>query len=70
MKYLSFDIEATGLDEHDLIIEFACIPFNTVDKSLNDKLSFYHYLKCPSFEELEPKLNPWVVKHNKELIKN
>lgn len=69
MKYLSFDIEATGLDEHDLIIEFACIPFCTQDKRLEEDLSFHYYLKCPSYEELKPKLNPWVAKHNKELIK-
>ena len=25
-KYLSIDLEATGLDENDLIIEFAAIP--------------------------------------------
>ena len=26
MKYLSLDIEATGLKENDLIIEFAMVP--------------------------------------------
>jgi len=28
MKYLSFDIEATGLAEHCLMIEFAMVPFD------------------------------------------
>lgn len=68
MKYLSFDLEATGLEDHDLMIEFACIPVNTETTEISDSLSFHRYIKCPSFEELLPKLNPWVAKHNKELI--
>jgi DNA polymerase III epsilon subunit-like protein len=68
MKYLSFDIEATGLEEHDLIIEFACVPFDTNTGLLSEDLSFHHYVKCPPFEQLKPKLNPWVIEHNKELI--
>ena len=31
MKYLSIDIEATGLREKDFIIEFAAIAFDTND---------------------------------------
>jgi len=68
MKYLSFDIEATGLDEHDLIIEFACVPFCTDKKAIQKDLSFHHFLRCPSFESLKPQLNPWVAQNNKELI--
>lgn len=68
MKYLSFDIEATGLDEHDLVIEFAMIPFCTETKTLNKELEKHFFIKCPPFEELKPNLNPWVVEHNKELI--
>ncbi len=69
MKYLSFDIEATGLEEHDLIIEFAMIPFCSVTHTFNDNLKRHFYIKCPSFEELKPSLNEWVVENNEELIK-
>lgn len=70
MKYLSFDIEATGLEEHDYIIEFACVPFDTDlgMKGIAEDLTFHHFVQCPPFHELKDKLNPWVIKHNKELI--
>lgn len=68
MKYLSFDIEATGLDEKDLIIEFAMVPFCSTTKEINKNLQKHFYVKCPSFEELKPKLNQWVIDHNRELI--
>ncbi len=68
MNYLSFDIEATGLDENDYIIEFACVPFSTTDNKIYKEHSFHHFIKCPSFEELKPNLNEWVIEHNEELI--
>ncbi len=68
MKYLSIDIEATGLDQDCLIIEYAMVPFDTVSGVIEDKLALGFYVKCPSFEELEPSLNPWVKEHNKVLI--
>ena len=68
MRYLSIDIEATGLEEHDLIIEFAAIPIDTDKKEVNEDLSFHTLVKCPSFDELKPKLNKWVIDNNKELI--
>lgn len=68
MKYLSFDIEATGLEEDAHIIEFGMIPFDTETKTLNYSLKKHFYIKCPTYEELEPNLNEWVKKHNKELI--
>lgn len=68
MRYLSIDIEATGLEEHALIIEFAMIPFDTETKSFEEKLAKQFYVSCPSFESLKPKLNAWVVEHNKTLI--
>ncbi len=68
MKYLSFDIEATGLEEDARIIEFAMIPFCTEEKSFSEDLKRHFYIQCPSFEELEPNLNPWVKENNKELI--
>ena len=39
MKYLSFDLEATGLEEDALIIEFAMVPFCTSTKKIEESLS-------------------------------
>lgn len=68
MRYLSFDIEATGLEEDAYIIEFGMIPFDTEDMTLREDLQKHFYIKCPSYQELEPNLNEWVKQHNKELI--
>lgn len=68
MKYLSFDLEATGLEEDAKIIEFAMVPFDTESGEIEKSLQKHFYIKCPSFEELEPHLNEWVKIHNKELI--
>jgi len=68
MKYLSFDIEATGLEVDAHIIEFAMIPFDTETRSFEERLSRQFYIKCPSYESLEDKLNPWVKENNKDLI--
>ena len=68
MRYLSFDIEATGLEKHDLIIEFGMVPFDTDKKELELNLKKHFFIKCPSFEELKPQLNPWVIEHNEQLI--
>lgn len=68
MKYLSFDLEATGLEENALIIEFAMVPFDTQTSKIETDLQKHFFIKCPPFEELAPNLNPWVKTHNKELI--
>jgi DNA polymerase-3 subunit epsilon len=68
MKYLSFDIEATGLEEDALIIEFAMVPFCSETRTIEDKLAKQFYVKCPSFEELKPNLNEWVAKNNEQII--
>ena len=69
MKYLSFDIEATGLDENDYIIEFAMVPFCAKTRQIERSLEKHFYIECPSFEELKPNLNPWVIENNETLIK-
>lgn len=69
MRYLSFDIEATGLREKDLIIEFACIPFDSNTKVLEEGMSKHFYVQCPSFQSLRDDLDPWVVEHNETLIR-
>ncbi len=68
MKYLSIDIEATGLDEDCLIIEFAAIAFDSDKRELANQLSYHSFIKCPSFEELKPSLNQWVIDNNEGLI--
>lgn len=69
MKYLSIDLEATGLGENCQIIEFAMIPFDTQFKRLEDSLARSIYIHCPSFEELKPTLDPWVIEHNEKIIR-
>ena len=60
MKYLSIDLEATGLGENCQIIEFAMIPFDTQFRRLEEPLARSVYIHCPSFEDLKPTLDPWV----------
>ncbi|MCK5882188.1 MAG: hypothetical protein KAG61_00755 [Bacteriovoracaceae bacterium] len=69
MKYLSIDLEATGLREHDYIIEFGMVPFDTETRTIEDSLARNYFIQCPSFEELRPNLDKWVVDHNEGLIK-
>lgn len=69
MRYLSIDIEATGLAENCHIIEFAMIPFDTDALQVEESLQFHTFVGCPSFEELRPSLDPWVVQHNEGLIR-
>lgn len=68
MKYLSLDLEATGLKEDDLIIEFGAVPFCTESNTIESALSFHHFIQCPSFKELRPNLDQWVIEHNEGLI--
>ncbi|MBY0415508.1 MAG: hypothetical protein K2Q18_15150 [Bdellovibrionales bacterium] len=68
MRYLSIDIEATGLAENDYMIEFGMIPFCTETRRVEDSLARNFYIKCPSFEELKPRLDKWVIDHNEKLI--
>lgn len=70
MRYLSIDIEATGLREHDAIIEFAAIAFDTEEKKVYDELTYHTLVKCKSFIELRPSLDEWVIKHNQKLIED
>lgn len=69
MKYLSIDIEATGLAENCQIIEFAMIPFDTQLKRLEESLARTMYIHCPSFEDLKDSLDPWVREHNEKIIR-
>ncbi|MBF0299417.1 MAG: hypothetical protein HQK51_11900 [Oligoflexia bacterium] len=69
MKYLSIDIESTGLERNSYLIEFAAVPFDaSTGKIENEQFSFHSYIQCPSFESIRPILDPWVIEHNKDLI--
>lgn len=68
MRYLSFDLEATGLEENAYIIEFGMVPFCTESKTIETKLQKHFFVQCPAYNELEPNLSDWVKKHNKNLI--
>lgn len=69
MKYLSIDLEATGLGENCQIIEFAMIPFDTQFRRLEEPLARSTYIHCPSFEDLRDTLDPWVREHNEKIIR-
>lgn len=68
MRYLSIDIEATGLEKDDFIIEFAAIPIDGEKREIKEELSFHSLIKCPSYTSLKPRLSDWVKENNKELI--
>ena len=69
MRYLSIDLEATGLNQNDLIIEFGMIPFDTESACLQEDLSRHFFIQCPTFEDLRPRLDKWVIDHNEALIR-
>lgn len=68
-KYLSIDIESTGLEDWAYIVEFGAVPVCTKTRTIRTDLSFHSFLSCPSFEELSPKINEWVKKNNESLIR-
>ncbi len=68
-RYLSLDTEATGLEVDCYLIQVALIPVDGVSKTVLTEWGKEVLIQCPSFEELKPKLNPWVLEHNEELIR-
>lgn len=70
MRYLSIDIESTGLSEDTYLIEFAAVPIDSMDMTSQLDNAFHSLVKCPPFETLKSSLDPWVIAHNKELIEN
>lgn len=68
MRYLSIDLEATGLNEHCQIIEVGFVPFDTNNRTIAEELSDGFVVKCESFESLKPTLDQWVIDHNRKLI--
>lgn len=68
-RYLSLDTEATGLEVDCYLIQVALVPIDGSTKSVLSQWGKEVLIQCPSFEELKPKLNPWVLEHNEELIR-
>lgn len=69
-RYLSLDTEATGLEIDTYLIQVAVVPVDTEKKTIEEAWGKEILIQCPSFEELKPKLNPWVLEHNESLIRD
>lgn len=68
--YLSIDTEATGLQEGNYLIQLALVPVDTKSKRVYEELGKETLVACPSYEELEPKLDSWNKEHNGGLIRS
>ena len=68
-KYLSIDTEATGLEENCQMIQLAFVPVDSQSRTVAEELGTEILIWCPSFEELKPTLNEWVLQHNEDLIR-
>ncbi len=68
-RYLSLDTEATGLEVDCYLIQLALVPVDGLSKTIFTEWGKEVLIQCPSFEELKPKLNPWVLEHNEDLIR-
>ena len=68
MRYLSIDIEATGLKENCQIIELSFVPFDTSTRIIEEKNIFHTFVQCPPFEELEKTLDSWVINNMKPVL--
>ncbi len=69
-KYLSIDTEATGLKEGHYMIQLALVPVDADGRKVFHALGKEWLVKCPSFEEMLPRLDKWNIDHNKDLIIN
>lgn len=69
-KYLSVDTEATGLTDECVLIQLAFVPVDTTNRRVLRDLGVEWLVKCASFEELKPTLNPWVIDNNEGLIRD
>ncbi len=68
-KYLSIDTEATGLEDHCLLIQVAVVPVDGEKNLVAEDLGKEILIQCPSFETLKPTLSEWVIQHNEGLIR-
>lgn len=68
-RYLSLDTEATGLEEQCQMIQLAFVPVDVATAEVRTDLGREWLIRCPSFDELRPTLNEWVLKHMEGLIR-
>lgn len=68
-RYLSIDTEATGLEEDTRLIQLAFAPVDVAAGIVHRELGWETLVGCPSFEELKPNLNDWVLTHQESLIR-
>lgn len=68
-RYLSLDTEATGLEVDCYLIQVALVPVDGTTQSVLSDWGKEVLIQCPSFEELKPNLNSWVLEHNEDLIR-
>lgn len=68
-RYLSLDTEATGLEIDCYLIQVALVPVDGDTKKVLAEKGKEVLIQCPSFEDLKPNLNSWVLEHNEELIR-
>lgn len=68
-RYLSLDTEATGLEVDCYLIQVALVPVDGTTQTVLSDWGKEVLIQCPSFEELKPKLNSWVLEHNEDLIR-
>lgn len=68
-RYLSIDTEATGLEEDTHLIQLAFVPVDVSEGKVYLELGWERLVKCPDFEELKPRLNPWVLENMADLIR-
>ncbi len=68
-RYLSLDTEATGLEEKCVMIQLAVVPVDVSTSEVRIEMGKEWLIQCPSFEELKPTLNEWVLKHQEGLIR-
>jgi oligoribonuclease (3'-5' exoribonuclease) len=68
-KYLSIDTETTGLHLDCHLIQVAFLPVDSEAAKVDLSLGKEVLISCPSFEELKPSLNSWVIDHNETLIR-
>lgn len=63
------DTEATGLTQECQLIQLAFVPVDAAGRKVHLELATEMLVQCPSFEELKPTLNEWVVQNNETLIR-
>lgn len=67
MRFLSVDIETTGLKDNDVILEFAAVPYDPKAGKYFRKEAFHVYFKYPK-RLLDDLMDDYVKKMHKALF--